>query len=263
MALVTGAASGIGRAIATSLARRGCQVALADRDEPALASMERELTATGATVSAHPLDVTDRVAIAALPEAVEARHGSLAVLVNNAGVALRGTFAEITATDFDWLMAVNFGGVVAMTRAFLPLLRQSDEARLVNISSISGIIAPPGQTAYCSSKFAVRGFSESLRHELDKTSIGVTVAYPGLVATNIARDARVPPGADRAELERLHQRAKVLPLPPTAAAEKIVRAVEQRRPRIVIGRDARAAALAERLLPVSYWRLLTRLSGAA
>ena len=141
-------------------------------------------------VTRHALDVADSAAITALPQAIFAAHGGLDLLVNNAGVALGGTFEDVAADDFDWLFSINFQGVVRMTRAFLPLLKASDDARLVNVSSVFGLIAPPGQAAYCASKFAVRGFSECLRHELAGTSVGVSVVHPGGVATSIARNAR-------------------------------------------------------------------------
>ncbi len=132
-----------------------------------------------------------------LPHRYAAGHRGVDLLVNNAGVALGGTFEEVAEADFEWLFEINFWGVVRMTRAFLPLLRRSEEARIVNLSSVYGLIAPPGQTAYAASKFAVRGFSNALRHELAGTSIGVTVVHPGGVATAIANSARtseqVPP----------------------------------------------------------------------
>ena len=123
--------------------------------------------------------MSDRDAVAALPDRVAAEHNRVDVLVNNAGVALAGPFEQVTETDFEWLFGINFWGVVRMTRAFLPLLHSSDEARIVNLSSIFGLIAPPGNTAYSASKFAVRGFSESLRHELRKTQIGVSCGSSG------------------------------------------------------------------------------------
>src|SRR5262249_30256406 len=150
-------------------------------------------------------------------------------------------------------------GVVQMTRAFLPLLHKSEEARLVNMSSLFGLIAPPGQTAYCASKFAVRGFSEALRHELAGTRIGVTVVHPGGVATSIAKTARLPGGMSEADVERQRKYFEsVLTMPPETAGEIIVRGVEQRKPRIVVGRDAQFAALVERLMPVTYWNWLGR-----
>src|SRR5260370_19716327 len=162
-AVVTGAAGGIGRAIAVSLAPRGCHLDLADIDDAALAHRAAEIRGNQAQddihLSRHHLDVSYRAAVSALPTQVTAEHGGVDVLVNNAGVALGGTFLEVAESDFDWLFAINFWGVVQMTRAFLPLLQESEEARLVNISSLFGLIAPPGQTAHLASKFAVRGFS--------------------------------------------------------------------------------------------------------
>ena len=258
-AVVTGAAGGIGRAIAMALARRGCHLALADIDDAALERTAAELAAPGLRVSRHHLDVSDAEAVAAFPGRVTAEHEGVDVLVNNAGVALAGTFEQVPAADFEWLFGINFWGVVRMTRAFLPLLHQSDDARLVNISSLFGLIAPPGQTAYVASKFAVRGFSESLRHELRGTRIGVTVVHPGGVATSIARNARLPKGVPLAEL--MAQRKSFdsfLRMPPEVAGETIVRGVENRQPRILVGADAKRAAIIERLMPVTYWNFLGR-----
>jgi short-subunit dehydrogenase len=258
-AVVTGAASGIGRAIATSLARRGCNLALADVNDEALARTTAEIAAPGVRISKHHLDVSDRDAVAAFPDQVTAEHARVDVLVNNAGVALAGTFEQVSETDFEWLFSINFWGVVGMTRAFLPLLHHSDDARIVNLSSIFGIIAPPGNTAYSAAKFAVRGFSESLRHELRKTRIGVTVVHPGGVATSIVRSARMPktnsPEEDEAKRKSFEA---FLTLPPATAGETIVRGVENRKARVLVGSDAKMLALIERFVPVNYWNLLGR-----
>ena len=180
VAIVTGAASGIGRAIALSLARRGCHVALADIDEAGL-DATASLIGNRVRVTRHRLDVADSDAVARFPDEVLAAHGGVDVLVNNAGVALGGTFEQIAPDEFDWLMAINFTGVVSMTRAFLPLLKARPDAQIVNLSSLFGLIAPPGQTAYSAAKFAVRGFSQALRHELQAecSRVGVTVVHPG------------------------------------------------------------------------------------
>jgi NAD(P)-dependent dehydrogenase (short-subunit alcohol dehydrogenase family) len=260
--LITGAGGGIGRATAVALARRGCHLALADIDGGGL-DATCDLVAAAAPkspcVSRHLLDVTDRGAIAALPAAVRAAHGGLDILVNNAGVALGGMFEDVAEEDFDWLFAVNFFGVVRMTRAFLPMLRESDDARIVNISSVFGLIATPGQAAYTASKYAVRGFSESLRHELDGSPVGVTTIHPGGVATSIARSARVPRGVEAKEAERQKRAFEAfLNMAPEKAAEGIVRAIAQRRARVIIGRDAKIAAAIERVLPVRHWDLLKR-----
>jgi short-subunit dehydrogenase len=260
-AVITGAAGGIGRAIALSLAHRNCHLALVDIDDVALAHTAAEIRGNHAEgsirISRHHLDVSDRVAVSALPTQVTSEHGGVDVVVNNAGVALGGTFLEVAEGDFDWLLGINFWGVVQMTRAFLPLLQKSEEARLVNISSLFGLIAPPGQTAYCASKFAVRGFSEALRHELAGTRIGVTVVHPGGVATSIANNARLPTSLSKEEgAKRRKFFNSFLTMPPEIAGEIIVRGVENRKPRIVVGRDAKFSALVERLMPVTYWKWL-------
>jgi NAD(P)-dependent dehydrogenase (short-subunit alcohol dehydrogenase family) len=262
-AVVTGAAGGIGRGIALALAHRGCHLALADIDEAALAHTAGEIAgqeiARSLRISHYRLDVANRAAVAALPAQVMAAHGAVDILVNNAGVALGGTFLEVAESDFDWLFGINFWGVVQMTRAFLPLLSNSEEARIVNVSSLFGLIAPPGQTAYAASKFAVRGFSESLRHELADTRIGVTVVHPGGIATSIAKNARMP--ASLSDDEAANRRTffdSFLTLPPETAGEVIVRGVERRNARILVGSDAKYAALVERPMPVNYWNWLGR-----
>jgi NAD(P)-dependent dehydrogenase (short-subunit alcohol dehydrogenase family) len=260
-AVVTGAAGGIGRGIALALAHRGCHLALADIDDAALERTAAEIAGQAAAlrVSHHHLDVANRPGVTAFPAQVMARHGAIDILVNNAGVALGGTFLEVAESDFDWLFGINFWGVVQMTRAFLPLLSNGEEARIVNVSSLFGLIAPPGQTAYAASKFAVRGFSESLRHELADTRIGVTVVHPGGIATSIAKNARMPAAlsADEAA-ERRTFFDSFLIMPPETAGEIIVRGVERRKARIIVGSDAKYAALVERLMPVNYWKWLAR-----
>ena len=258
-AVVTGAASGIGRGIALALAKRGCNLALADLDETGLA--ETAAMAAGVRVTTHRLDDADREAVAAFPAVVTAQHGGAQLLFNNAGVACGGTFEQVSEADFEWLMNINFYGVVRMTRAFLPLLRAADEARIVNNSSIFGIIAPPGQTAYSASKFAVRAFSESLRRELEAegSNVGVTVVHPGGVATSIAKSARPPAGVNSADLEAQKERFdKFLRMPPEQAGETIVAGAEAGRARVIVGNDARFMALLERLAPISYWKILER-----
>ena len=151
-----------------------------------------------------------------------------------------------------------------MTRAFMPLLRASQDARVVNISSLYGIVAPPEQAAYAASKFAVRGFSEALRHELEGSGVGVTVVHPGGVNTSIAERARIPAGVTEEEIARRRERyRKLLRMPPEVAGETIVRGIERRQPRILVGSDAKVVSLIERMLPVSYWKLLARRMGGA
>src|SRR5215216_943478 len=262
-AVVTGAAAGIGRAIAVSLAQRGCHLALADIDEVGLAGTSELTRGFGVRVSQHRLDVADRVAVAEFPAVVAAEHDGVDVLVNNAGVAVGGTFEQVAEKDFEWLFEINFWGVVRMTRAFLPLLRASEDARVVNLSSVYGLVAPPEQAAYAASKFAVRGFSEALRHELQGSNIGVSVVHPGGIATSIAENARVPAGVSEEEIaRRLAKYRKLLRLPPEIAGETIVRGIEQRQPRVLIGSDAKVISLVARLLPATYWKLLSKRVGS-
>jgi NAD(P)-dependent dehydrogenase (short-subunit alcohol dehydrogenase family) len=263
-AVVTGAASGIGRAIAISLARRGCDLALADVNEEKLLETQQLVSGVDVRVSLHRVDVADREAVMNFPQAVAAEHAGVDVLVNNAGVALGGTFDEVSEEDFEWLFSINFWGVVRMTRAFLPLLKKSDDARLVNLSSLYGLIAPPGQTAYSASKFAVRGFSNALRHELAGSRIGVTVVHPGGVATSIVENARVAKGASAERIAQRRAAAKrALRLPPAVAGEIIVKGIERRAVRVIVGSDAKVISLLERLAPVSYWKILARLLRSA
>jgi short-subunit dehydrogenase len=156
-------------------------------------------------------------------------------------------------------MEINFHGMVRMTRAFLPHLRTRAEARIVNISSLYGLVSPPGQAAYSASKFAVRGFSNALRHELDGTGIGVTVVHPGGVATSIARSARIPAGTPADDIARGRDIAqKLLQMPPEQAGDIIVRGIERRQARILVGTDAKVVAFLERIAPVHYWKLLKK-----
>jgi NAD(P)-dependent dehydrogenase (short-subunit alcohol dehydrogenase family) len=259
-AVVTGAAGGIGRAISMSLARRGCHLALGDVNEAGLAETAKLIASNRVRVSRHRLDVADRGAVAAFPAVVTAEHPGVDILVNNAGVAVGGTFDQVSEEDFEWLFDINFWGVVRMTRAFLPMLKASGEAHIVNLSSIFGIIAPAGQTAYSASKFAVRGFSQALRHELEGTGIGVTVVHPGGVATSIADHARLPKGASAEDAARRREWAnKHLKMPPEMAGEIITEAIEHRRPRVLVGADAKRVSIIERIVPVSYWKILQRL----
>src|SRR4051812_47880956 len=192
-AAVTGAASGIGRALALELAARGCDLALADRDQAGLQSVATEIASRHPRkVTIHGVDVAERRQIAGFASDAIAAHPTLNIVINNAGVALMGQFHEIDQEQMEWLININFWGVVHGTRAFLPHLAGRREAHIINLSSIFGIIAPPGQSAYAAAKFAVRGFSESLRHELQMANspVRLSVVHPGGIATSIARNSR-------------------------------------------------------------------------
>lgn len=239
-AVLTGAASGIGKALAHTLAARGCHLALVDCDAAGLAVTAQEVSRSGLRVSQHVLDLTNGEGIRALPAAVLQAHPQVTLLINNAGVAVGGSFEQVSEADFDWLMSINFGAVVRMTRVFLPLLRSGGQAaRVVNVSSLFGLVSPPGQAAYSASKFAVRGFSNALRHELRGSNVGVTVVHPGGVATAIAANARVAEGIAAAELaQRKQEMARLLRMPPDRAAETIVCGIERDRARVLVGGDA-------------------------
>ena len=260
-AAITGAASGIGRALASELARRGLDLALADRDEAGLNAVAAE-TGGVRKVSLHRVDVGQPDAIAEFAREATAAHPALGILVNNAGVALLGSFEEIDQAQMDWLFDINFWGVVHGTRAFLPYLKAKPQAHIVNLSSIFGIVAPPGQSAYAAAKFAVRGFSESVRHELAAagSTVKLSVVHPGGIATNIARNSRTGVGvsdnARRAQsIERFETIAKTTP---KQAALRIIKGIERNEPRILIGNDARFMDILQRFRPGTYWAPLQR-----
>jgi short-subunit dehydrogenase len=258
-AVVTGAASGIGEALAGRLAARGSHLVLADRDKARLTDVaDRTRTAHSAlTVVTHVADLSDDEQTAALAATLAAEHPETTLLVNNAGVALGGRFDQVTLEEFDWVMAVNFRSVVRLTHALLPVLKAHPGAHLVNVSSVFGIFAPAGQAAYSASKFAVRGFSEAIRHELAENAVGVTVVHPGGIKTRIAESARTGSGVSAEEYEQgRKQFAKLLTMPPDTAAAMIVEAIERRRPRLLIGWSAKLPDVLVRLLPGSYWKLI-------
>ena len=264
-ASVTGAASGIGRALAIELAARGCDLALADRDEAGLQAVAAEIGKAGAgsrKVTIHRVDVSEPGQIADFAQAAVAAHPGLNIVINNAGVALMGRFDEIDQAQMDWLMNINFWGVVHATRAFLPHLARQREAHIVNLSSIFGIVSPPGQTAYAAAKFAVRGFSESLRHELQiaESPIKLSVVHPGGVATNIARNSRSGIGVtdNTRRTEAIERFDAVARTTPAAAAQRIIAGIENNQPRILIGGDARLLDLVQRLRPATYWKWLAK-----
>lgn len=266
-AVLTGAASGIGRALASGLASRGSHLALIDRDEEGLRTLVARLRPEyrDRRITVHPFDLSRTAEIPGLADAVLREHPRVTLLINNAGVALGGAFTQVSAEEFDWVMDINFRAVVALTRAFLPALRSELDSHLVNVSSLFGLIGPAGQSAYSSSKFAVRGLTEVLRHELPPLGVGVTAVHPGGVRTNIARNARLGSGVSASEAQAGQREfERLLRLDPARAAEIILRGVERRQPRVLVGDDARALDLLARLLPDSYGPVmgaLLRLTG--
>jgi short-subunit dehydrogenase len=259
VAVVTGAGSGIGRALARQLAAAGSALAIADVDEKGLTETAASLAGKQAAVSTHVLDVSDEEGVRSFAEDVVARHGRVTLLINNAGVAMIGKFEELSLDDFRWLMGINFWGVVHGVTYFLPILKQQPRAQIVNLSSVFGIIAPVGQSAYSASKFAVRGFTEALRHELEGSSVSVACVHPGGIHTPIAKRARLGAHASRSKHEEaIAYFEKVTPTSPEAAAARILKGVERREPRILIGKDARQIDIVQRLRPATYWKMMAK-----
>lgn len=248
-AVVTGAASGIGAALAVALAARGCDLVLLDRDAERLAAVAGPLRAP-----TYEVDLADAAATVAVGTEILAAHPQVRLLVNNAGIALGGRFDQITLAEYEEVVDVNFRAVVRLTHTLLPALRAEPGSHLVNVSSVFGLVAPAGQTAYAASKFAVRGFSEALRQEL-VGQVGVTTVHPGGVATRIAASARVGSGVPAADHERDRQVwDAMLTLAPEKAAGRIVRAVEHRRARVLVGGSAVALDLLARATPAHHGR---------
>lgn len=252
VAAITGAASGIGRALALELARRGAHLALSDVDEAGLAETALRAKRAGVEVTTARVDVADREAVEAWAAQVVADHGRVNLIVNNAGVAVGASVEGTSYEDLQWLMGINFWGVVHGTRAFLPHLRAAGEGHVVNISSVFGLLGIPMQSAYNAAKFAVRGYTESLRLELDIERCGVsaTSIHPGGIKTNIARNARMGEGLDGFDAnpdETRRDFEKVLTTSPEKAARQIVRAVQLDKRRALIGPDAKALDVVAKL----------------
>jgi len=263
VAAITGAASGIGRALAIELARRGAHVALSDIDDDGLAETVTRCEGFGVKVTSQRVDVADREAVFAWADRVVADHGKVNLIVNNAGVALAAPVDAMSHEDFQWLLDINLWGVVHGTQAFLPHLEAAGEGHIVNLSSVFGLISVPSQSAYNAAKFAVRGFTDALRMELDMADCGVscTTVHPGGVKTNIARNARIDEAA--ASLAGGVQAArdgfdKLAITTPERAARQILAAVEKDRRRTLIGPDAKVIDLVSRLPAGVYQRVVAR-----
>jgi short-subunit dehydrogenase len=246
VAVVTGAGSGIGLAVARALAARGLRLALVDLRPDRRTAARDDLLSRAPAVSTHTIDVANAAAVRDLADQVRREHGGAALLVTSAGVAHLGPFADTSLDDLAWVMNVNFWGTVHCCAAFLPLLKEGGAGHVVTVSSCFGWVGFPGKAGYCASKFAVRGFSETLRAELRGSGVGVTVAYPGPVATNIVRDGRAADAAARdAEAAFLARRGVAA----ERVAAKILRGVERNAARVVVGFDYRAIDWLVRLAP--------------
>jgi len=258
--VITGAGSGIGRGLAKLLAKKGADLALVDLSEDNLEETSRLISESESVsrVRRYALDVSDKNAVYSLADKVYGDFGRIDVVINNAGVALSETVEDMSYEDFEWVMNINFWGVVYGTKAFLPYLKRSSEAYIVNISSIFGLISLPTQSAYNASKFAVKGFTEALRLELKGTTVNPICVHPGGIKTNIAKSARfyksIDGSQDRDEAMNLFD--KFTWTTPDKAAETIVNGIIKNNKRVLIGPDARVVDWFQRLLPDAYDRIL-------
>lgn len=261
VAAVTGAASGIGRALATNLAAKGCHLALSDVNAQGL--QETAAMITNVNVTTHIVDVADRDQVYRYAEDVVKQHGKVNIVINNAGVGVADSIEEVSYEDFEWIVGINFWGVVYGTKAFLPYLKKEPEGHIVNISSINGIVPNPYNGPYCATKFAVKGFTETLSLELKGTSVGVTVVHPGGIATNIVRNARIRrsrnPDMTQEELAVAFDE-KVARNTADFAAHAIISGIERNRHRVLIGGDAKFLDRITRLFPVGATRLLAHIA---
>ncbi len=262
VAVVTGAGSGIGRALAYDLARRGAKLAISDVDATGLAETAKQVRVIGAPVHEARLDVTDRAAVLSYADEIAAEYGQVNIIINNAGIAFSGDIEKMSFAQIERVMDVDFWGVVNGTKAFLPHLIASGDGHVVNISSLFGLMSMPGQGAYNAAKFAVRGFTEALREEMviNGHPVHVTCVHPGGIKTAIARNAGAVDGEDPTALAELFDQ-KLAKTTPEKAAKTILRAVIGNRPRSVVGLDAKLLDLLVRVTGPGYQRLVAFAAG--
>ena len=264
VAVVTGTGSGIGRATAIELAKEGCQLAISDVNEKELEATRQTIEAMGTKVHAKVLDVADKKAFHDYANDVAEEFGQVNIVINNAGVAISATLENTNYEDFEWLMNINFWGMVYGSKAFLPHLKKSGEGHICNVSSVFGFMAPAGMGAYNASKFAIRGYNETLRAELDIEDCGVSLSsiHPGGIKTNIARDARLDQetlddlGMDRAKAHATF--TSIAMTTPEGAAKTIVKGIKKNKMRILIGFDAHVIDWATRFTPILYRKLVSK-----
>ncbi|TCB50524.1 SDR family NAD(P)-dependent oxidoreductase [Acinetobacter terrestris] len=261
VAAITGAGSGIGQQLAVLLAKQGCHLSLSDVNEQGLAQTVELVKDSHVRVTTQKLDVADRDAMKAWAADTVQNHGSVNMIFNNAGVALGSTVEGASYEELEWIVNINFWGVVYGTKEFLPLIKKSGDGHIINISSLFGLTAQPTQSAYNATKFAVRGFTESLRQELDMENCGVSAlcVHPGGIRTNIANAAKMN---DSIRTLGMHPEKsakafnKLLRCPPEEAARQIIEAVQKDKRRLLIGNDAKAVDLMQRILPTGYQRIM-------
>ncbi len=259
VAVVTGASSGIGRSLAINLGMEGCHLALADVDSAGLQETVQLINNNHIKVTSHVVDVSNRDQVFEFAETAIKEHESVDIVVNNAGVGLSGSLTEVSIEEFEWLMGINFWGVVYGSKAFIPFLNQRPQASLVNISSVHGLFTNPGVGPYCSSKFAVRGFTLALTQELRETNIVVSCVHPGGIKTNIVINSRIAenskpeksPEESQLDFDRVFARSTA-----DQAAKIIIKGIKKKKSRILIGWDAHVYDMAARLFPVAWQKLM-------
>jgi NADP-dependent 3-hydroxy acid dehydrogenase YdfG len=256
--VVTGAGSGIGAACAQALAAEGAYVVMTDIRSDMLETVHKKIVEAGGRGETHIVDVSDRDAMFALADKVDKAHGGADLILNNAGVAHSATVAEMTMDNFNWIMDIDFWGVVYGTQAFLPHFLKRGSGHVANVSSIFGLIGVPTQSAYNAAKYGVLGFSEALRHEMVEHNVGVTVIHPGGINTNIVRHARMSQGPNaEAEHEQAIIKFQELTMTqPDKAAQIILKAIRKNKARVLVGPDAVFVDFIRRLAPVKYLSLL-------
>jgi len=259
VAAITGAASGIGRMLAVNLAKEGCSVAMADIDEDGLGQTAAMIDGSGIKVTTHVVDVADRDQVYKWADDVVSKHGRVDMIINNAGVGVAETIEDITYDDLEWIMNINLWGVIYGTKAFLPYLKQRSDAHIVNLSSLFGIFTVPNAGAYCTTKYAVRGFTETLAQELKHTSVRVSCVHPGGIKTNILKNTRFYKVADSS---MDHERAiknfdrSIAWTSPEKAASIIISGIKKNKSRIMVGPDAYIYDFLKRLFPVGFQWLI-------
>ena len=257
VAAVTGCASGIGRALAINLAREGCHVAISDINESGLKETTDLIENKNVKISTHKLDVADREQVYRWADEVVKEHGKVNIIINNAGVTVGQSLEDITYEDYEWIMGINFWGVVYGSKAFLPYIKDQPEGHIVNISSINGFITWPHNGSYCSAKFAVKGFTETLLQEMRGTSVGVSCVHPGGIKTNIVRNARLR----NLDLETTQEEAagnfdKICLTTADKAARVIIKGIKKNKRRMLVGADARVFDWLTRAIPITHTRLM-------
>lgn len=259
VAVITGAGGGVGSALAQALGERGCHLALVDVSGAALANLQGKLSASGVRISTHVVDVTDKAQMAALPEAVLAAHGSVNLLFNNAGITYQKSFATHTMEDWETIVGINWWGVLYGCHYFLDALEAAGEAHIVNLSSMSAFAGLPGQTSYCATKGAVKLLSEAMWAEMEKLNIGVTSVHPGAIKTDMIQ-ATLKNSDDEVAAQRNYEMAHRIGVTPAKVASDILRAVEKKKIRIRIGRDALLIDWLKRLFPVGVQKMLRKVA---